>query len=113
MAGNEEAAGPLVMTKLSKKTSPPKPTEDGPTFEQALQRLETLVTAMEAAELPLEELLQKYEEGIRLVRFCSAKLTEAEKKIEILAKRADGSVEAIPFVPKDDVAEDDAAGKLF
>ena len=69
----------------------------GPTFEQALQQLEKIVADMESAELPLEDILKKYEEGTRLVRFCSQKLEEAEKKIELLAKQPDGTVELEPF----------------
>lgn len=66
-------------------------------FHQAMQRLETVVTEMESAELPLETLLEKYEEGTRLLRFCHEKLNEAQKKIEILRKKADGSLESEPF----------------
>lgn len=88
------------------------------TFEQAIERLEKIVAEMEAAELPLEEVLKKYEEGTRLVRFCGQKLDEAEKKIELLSHKANGSVELRPFsaenaasAPAEDLPEDDA--KLF
>ncbi|MDW8344207.1 MAG: exodeoxyribonuclease VII small subunit [Verrucomicrobiae bacterium] len=67
------------------------------TFHQAMQRLEAVVSEMESAELPLEELLRKYEEGTRLLRFCNEKLNEAQKKIEILRKKTDGSLQAEPF----------------
>ena len=56
-------------------------------FEEALTSLEKIVEEMESAELPLEEVLQKYEKGIELTRFCSEKLTEAEEKIDFLAKK--------------------------
>jgi exodeoxyribonuclease VII small subunit len=86
-------------------------------FEQALQRLEKIVGDMESAELPLEDVLKKYEEGTRLVRFCSQKLDEAEKKIELLTKRADGKVALKPFDAPAAKAEDDSAeeneAKLF
>ena len=52
---------------------------------------------MEGAELPLEDVLKKYEEGTRLVHFCSQKLEEAEKRIELLTKKADGSAALEPF----------------
>lgn len=83
--------------KARKKTANAGAETSGPSFEQAIQRLEQIVADMEGAELPLEQVLKKYEEGTRLVQFCSQKLNEAEKKIEILSKKADGSVELKPF----------------
>ena len=81
-------------------------------FEQAIQRLEQIVTDMEGAEFPLEDVLKRYEEGTRLVRFCGQKLDEAEQKIEILQKKADGSVKLEPFAPADDAAGDQDAKLL-
>jgi exodeoxyribonuclease VII small subunit len=63
---------------------------DEPTFEQALQQLEQIVQKLEKGELPLEESLRHYEEGIRLSRLCHAKLEEAEGRIEILLNDARG-----------------------
>jgi exodeoxyribonuclease VII small subunit len=63
-----------------------------PTFEAALQKLETIVQRLEKGELALEESLALYEEGIRLSRLCHAKLEEAEGKIELLVKDARGDV---------------------
>lgn len=83
----------------TKKTTAPS-TESGPTFEQAVERLEKIVADMENAELPLDELLKKYEEGSRLARICSQKLEEAEKKIELLTRKGNGSVELTPFEPE-------------
>jgi len=60
------------------------------TFEQALVALEKIVERLEKGELPLEESLQLYEEGIRLSRLCHGKLEEAEGKIEMLLKDAKG-----------------------
>ena len=80
---------------------------NAPSFEQAIQRLEKIVADMEGAELPLEEVLKKYEEGTRLVRFCGQKLNEAEKKIEMLSKKADGSVELKPFEAQKETTEDE------
>jgi len=59
-------------------------------FEAALKRLEGIVEAMESGDLPLETLLDKYEEGSRLVKVCQAKLEEAELKIQKLEKTASG-----------------------
>ncbi len=61
-----------------------------PTFEQALEALETLVERLEKGELTLEESLKLYEEGVRLSRLCHGKLEEAEGKIEMLLKDARG-----------------------
>ena len=60
------------------------------TFESALKQLEEIVQRLEKGELPLEESLKLYEEGIRLSRYCHAKLEEAEGKIEMLMKDARG-----------------------
>jgi exodeoxyribonuclease VII small subunit len=68
-----------------------------PPFEEALQKLETVVEAMEADDLPLETLLAKYEEGARLVKICQEKLAEAEVKIQQLEKNAAGELKLKPF----------------
>ena len=93
--------------KSKRKAAEPVLAKNGLTFEQAIQRLEKIVVDMEGAELPLEDILKKYEEGTRLVRFCSQKLEEAEKKIELLTKKADGSVALEPFEAEDGSAETD------
>jgi len=55
-------------------------------FEQALKRLESVVEAMEAEDLPLETLLARYEEGNQLARLCQTRLADAELKIRQLEK---------------------------
>jgi exodeoxyribonuclease VII small subunit len=55
-------------------------------FEEALQKLEEIVRRMESGDLGLEESLKAFEEGIKLARFCSRKLDEAERRVEILLK---------------------------
>jgi exodeoxyribonuclease VII small subunit len=65
-------------------------------FEEALKKLETIVTAMEAEDLPLETLLAKYEEGTRLAKTCQEKLAEAELKIQQLEKTASGEMKLKP-----------------
>jgi len=55
-------------------------------FEDLLGRLEQIVTDMENADLPLEKLLSSYEEGMKLVKACGDRLTDAEQKVEILSK---------------------------
>lgn len=61
-------------------------------FEAALGQLETIVEAMEAGEVPLAELLAKYEQGTKLLKVCETRLKDAELKIEQLKKQKDGSV---------------------
>ena len=65
-------------------------------FEEALKKLEGIVEAMEADDLPLETLLARYEEGTRLVNVCQAKLAEAELKIQQLEKNAAGELKLRP-----------------
>ena len=70
----------------------PAPGPQGETFEAALKQLEEIVQRLERGELPLEESLKLYEDGIRLSRLCHAKLEEAEGKIELLMKDAKGDL---------------------
>jgi exodeoxyribonuclease VII small subunit len=86
---------------VSKSSSKPSPAgvsrPDAPSYEEALKKLESLVEDMESGDLPLETLLGQFEEGTRLVRFCQAKLAEAELKIQQLEKTAEGELELKPF----------------
>ena len=59
-------------------------------FETALKKLEELVKKLEAGELSLEESLKAFEEGVKHSVFCSRKLDEAEKRVELLLKEKDG-----------------------
>jgi len=63
-----------------------------PSFEAALQKLDEIVQKLEKGDLPLEQSLVLYEEGIRLSRLCHAKLEEAEGKIELLLKDSRGEI---------------------
>jgi len=69
-------------------------------FEEALKRLEKIVDELESGDLALDDALEKYEEGIRLSKLCAKKLEVARKKVEILLKSDDGSVELKPFDEK-------------
>ncbi len=71
-----------------------QPTET-PSFEDALAQLESIVEAMETGDVPLADLLTKFEEGNKLLKVCEARLKEAEMKIELLKKQKDG----LAFVP--------------
>ena len=61
-------------------------------FETALGQLETIVESMESGEVPLAELLAKFEQGTKLLKVCEARLKDAELKIEQLKKAKDGTV---------------------
>ncbi len=73
-------------------------------FEEALQKLETVVAQMEEGDLPLEEALKAFEEGVRLAKFCSTKLDEAERKVEKLIRDQSGKLRPIPFSEEDNDA---------
>jgi exodeoxyribonuclease VII small subunit len=66
-------------------------------FEAALARLEEIVQQLEKGELPLEQSLKMFEEGIKLARVCHARLEEAERKVEILLKDKEGKFIKQPF----------------
>ena len=74
----------------------PAAPKDALPFEEALHKLESIVEAMESGDLPLETLLERYEEGSRLVKVCQAKLEEAELKIQKLEKTAAGELVVKP-----------------
>jgi exodeoxyribonuclease VII small subunit len=76
-------------------------------FEKSFQQLESIVKRLEAEELPLDEALQLFEEGIRLSRFCNQKLEEVEQKIEMILADAKGQPRVEPFEPEEDVLESD------
>jgi exodeoxyribonuclease VII small subunit len=66
-------------------------------FEEALQKLETIVETMESGELPLEQLLSRFEEGTRLARQCQARLADAEVKIQKLEQNLAGDLVVKPI----------------
>ena len=66
-------------------------------FEDTLHKLEKVVARLEDGDLPLEESLKLFEEGVRLSRFCEQRLDEAEKRVEILLKDKEGVPRPLPF----------------
>ncbi|MDP6413592.1 MAG: exodeoxyribonuclease VII small subunit [Gammaproteobacteria bacterium] len=70
-------------------------------FEQALEDLEELVSAMEQGELSLEDSLQAFEKGIKLTRECQAALKNAEQKVQVLINE-NGETEELEFEADDD-----------
>lgn len=67
------------------------------TFEENMAQLEKIVEALEAGNLPLEKALKRFEEGMNLSKACFEKLDETEKKITLLIKQQNGSVQKTPF----------------
>ena len=74
-------------------------------FEDALNKLEKVVSKLEEGDIPLEDSLKLFEEGIRLSRFCNLKLDEAEKRVEILVKGKEGNLRPQPFEPSGNAEE--------
>ena len=69
-------------------------------FEQALKKLEGIVENLENGDLGLEDALKQYEEGVRLADLCSKRLTEAEKRVEVLMKTNAGKFKTVTFEEK-------------
>ena len=74
------------------------------TFEESMSMLEKIVEELETGDLPIEKALKKFEEGIRLSKFCSDTLDETEKKIMALIQNPDGTIAETPFATKTDEA---------
>ncbi len=93
-----------------KNTPPAGASEDAkaPKFEQALEKLESLVADMESGRLNLDDMLKAFEEGQRLIRFCGRKLNEVERRIEAIVEHEDGHVSREPF---DAEGEGDASAR--
>jgi exodeoxyribonuclease VII small subunit len=84
-----------------KKPEPAKPDPaKKPAFEQSLARLEEIVRKLESANLPLDEAMKLFEEGMQLSRDCQKQLEQAEARVEILLKKAGGEMAAQPFDPE-------------
>jgi exodeoxyribonuclease VII small subunit len=73
-----------------------------PDFEAALAELEQIVQRLEQGELSLEESLRQFERGVELTRGCQKALRQAEQKIQILSRKADGDAVLQDFTPPDD-----------
>jgi exodeoxyribonuclease VII small subunit len=66
-------------------------------FEDALAKLEEITRELEDGELSLERSLKMFEEGVKLAEFCNRTLDEAQTKVDMLLKKNDGTVAAVPF----------------
>ena len=80
-------------TTPGKKTEPTKKAD----FERSLARLEEIVRRLENANLTLDDAMKLFEEGVELSRACQKQLEEAEGRVEVLLKKANGKLAAEPF----------------
>lgn len=69
-------------------------------FEEAYDRLEKILEKLNSGSVALEESLKLYEEADKLIKMCSSKLSDAEKKIELLTKNREGGLQTEPFIPE-------------
>jgi exodeoxyribonuclease VII small subunit len=69
-----------------------KGAKESASFENSVQRLEEIVEQMESADLPLDQIIDRYEEGMKLLQVCEDKLKAAEAKIELLTKDKSGNI---------------------
>lgn len=76
--------------------------KDDITFEQALEKLEAIVTQIEQGKVSLEESIEKYAEGTKLITKCRSILNEAEKKIAILSSKDGGELKVSGDLPEQD-----------
>jgi exodeoxyribonuclease VII small subunit len=79
-----------------------------PTFEGSLKRLEEIVAQLEGNKLDLEQSLEIFEEGVKLVRFCASRLDEAERRIEMLLTDKEGRLQAESFPEEPEAAAGEA-----
>lgn len=70
-------------------------------FEESLKKLESIVSKLEQGDLPLEESVRLFEEGIKLSDACKTDLETAEGKVQMLLKQKDGSRKPVPFLEND------------
>lgn len=68
-----------------------KPAPERPTFESALEQLTEIVSALEGGDLPLEEAITRYENGVRLLRYCREQLSAAEERVRIVDEELSAS----------------------
>jgi len=90
---------------MSKRSREQETTEKSPaptgSFEEAMGRLEGVVKRLESGDLPLEEALTLFEEGVKLTRFCRAKLDEAQGRLEEVSSVSKGQVKLTPMAEGD------------
>ncbi len=67
-------------------------------FEEAIEKLDVIVSKLESGSVPLDDSLSLFEEGVALIKLCNEKLDMAEQKVRILTENEDGSVTDAPFI---------------
>ena len=92
-------------------STPAKKLEAEPNFEAAMERLEAIVDQMESGKMMLEELILRYEEGMKLVKVCQERLASAEQRIEIITRNHAGKPVVKEFEPKATLAPEPAPPK--
>ena len=75
-------------------------------FEKSLKQLEQIVQELESGDLPLEKAMKKFEEGVKLSKFCSEKLDETEKKITVLLRDQKGDITEEAFMTENETNDD-------
>lgn len=90
---------------MSEKKAAARKADEPIPFEKALERIEKIVGEMEEGSLSLDRMISHFEEGQELIKFCSAKLNEVERRIEILAKKG-GQTVVEPFEEEEETVED-------
>lgn len=89
---------PMLNSRAVMSNQMKKPAAEA-NFEQAMKRLEEIVEKMESGDLPLEELIVRYEEGMKLVKICQDRLSAAEQRIEIITRNSAGKPVVKEFEP--------------
>jgi len=85
--------------------------EDEPSFEQAMERLDEIVSSMEGERMSLEDMVRSYEEGVRLLRVCRGRIDTAKRRVEMITADLEGGKATLaPFDPAAS-AEPDTAGE--
>ena len=77
--------------------------KESKSFEEALMRLDEIVSDMEKGKLTLDSSLEVFSEGIELIRLCNEKLDSAEQKVKLLLAGEDGKIGQVPFSPQSDI----------
>ena len=83
-------------------------TQNPQNFESSLEELERIVRELERGDLPLEKSLDLFEQGVKLSRACQQRLSEAERRIEMLTRDNHGRPATRPFETEDDLPIEDA-----
>ena len=96
IAAQSETRPDCVNSTPLKRPEPPKK----PDFEKSLARLEEVVRRLESPQLSLDDAMKLFEEGVALSRECQKQLEDAEGRVEILLRKADGKLAAEPFDPE-------------